>query len=359
MAGTPLLKVSELSVAFKTRNGIVEALKDVSIDVKRGEIIGLVGESGSGKSVTAYTVLGLLGRSGEAVVGHAEYSGIELTGAPEKELQDLRGREISMIFQNPRAALNPIRPVGKQIADVLTRHALATQTTARERALEMLRTVRIQNPERRFWSYPYELSGGMCQRVMIAMALACDPQLLIADEPTTGLDVTTQKAIMDLVAELARERKMSVILITHDLGLAACYCRRIAVMRHGKVVERASVRQIFTRPRNAYTKMLIAATPGPDTSLDDLIVQIGDAAVGSASDASALNGAKASVSHLRRKRATKAKPLLEVRDLVKEYPIDRGGAAGRLTGLFTKAGDEAVPASFRAVDEVSFTVGPG
>lgn len=348
MAVEPILNVDQLSVEFGTRNGIVEALKDVSLDVERGEIVGLVGESGSGKSVTAYTILGLLGGNGRATGGQATYGGVQLTGASESALQDLRGREISMIFQNPRAALNPIRPVGKQIADVLVRHARATRGTAHSQAVDMLQTVRIHDPERRYWSYPYELSGGMCQRVMIAMALACDPELLIADEPTTGLDVTTQKAIMDLVMELASERKMSVVLITHDLGLAARYCRRIVVMRHGEVVEAAPVERVFLHPRHDYTKMLIAATPGPESKLEDLTDALSNGAVPQRSAKSV------EVPEPGDQVATsQARPLLEVRDLVKEYPIEEKALTLR---SFFKRRESQV---FRAVDGISFAIGHG
>ncbi len=348
MEVAPILNIDQLSVEFGTRNGIVKALKAVSFDVERGEIVGLVGESGSGKSVTAYTILGLLGGNGKATGGEATYGGVQLTGSSERALQDLRGREISMIFQNPRAALNPIRPVGKQIADVLVRHARATAGTARAKAIDMLRTVRIHDPERRYWSYPYELSGGMCQRVMIAMALACDPELLIADEPTTGLDVTTQKAIMDLVMDLASERKMSVVLITHDLGLAARYCRRIVVMRHGEVVEAAPVERVFREPEHDYTKMLIAATPGPETELEELTLD------GPASAAQEERRDGADVPKAVDNVATsKVRALLKVRDLVKEYPIEEKGLT--LRSLFKTREQKA----FRAVDGISFSIGHG
>ena len=186
-------------------------------------------------------------------------------------MRDLRGREISMIFQNPRAALNPIRKVGHQIEDVLRQHAQAGTDDVTEKAVEMLEQVRIARPRERYHAYPFELSGGMCQRVVIALALACRPQLLIADEPTTGLDVTTQKAVMDLVVELTRERGMSTILITHDLGLAAAYCDRVVVMEKGRVVETAASKTIFTAPSHPYTRKLMRATPRPGVTLRDLL----------------------------------------------------------------------------------------
>jgi len=342
----PLLSVDQLSVEFRTRNGVVPALHEVSLQVAKGEVLGVVGESGSGKSVTAYTILGLLDAAGRAAGGGARFDGMPLVGTTEAALRDLRGREISMIFQNPRAALNPIRTVGAQIEDVLRRHAQASRETARAKAIEMLEKVRIVDPESRYHAYPFELSGGMCQRVMIAMALACNPRLLIADEPTTGLDVTTQKATMDLIAELTRERHMAVILITHDLGLAAAYCDHIAVMQKGRVVESAPVGELFNRPTHPYTKKLIAASPGPETELADLTAvpdELGE-------QAPATTPAPA---RLRPAVSADAPPLLEVKHLVKEFT--RRGQGWRWP--WQKA--EATADAFRAVDDVSFTIRRG
>src|SRR5208283_4924965 len=217
----PLLAVQNLTVEFATRRGIVRAVEHVTLTVAKGETLAIVGESGSGKSVTSYAVMRILDRAGKIAEGSVMFSGLDLRNTPESDMRDLRGREMSMIFQNPRAALNPIRKVGRQIEDVLLQHAQVDSAAVSERAIEALEQVRIARPRERYHAYPFELSGGMCQRVVIALALACRPQLLIADEPTTGLDVTTQKAVMDLVVELTRERGMSTILITHDLGLAA------------------------------------------------------------------------------------------------------------------------------------------
>lgn len=267
----PLLDVGRLTIDFATRNGTVRAIEDVSLEVRRGEMLGIVGESGSGKSVTSYAVMRILDRAGRIVGGRMVYGGISLHKAREKDMMDIRGREISMIFQNPRTALNPIRKVGKQIGDVLVQHSLATRANARERAIEMLRSVRIRDPEQRYHAYPFELSGGMCQRVVIAIALACKPQLLIADEPTTGLDVTTQKAVMDLIVDLARERNMATILITHDLGLATAYCDRLMVMEKGRVVEAAGAAELFRAPAHDYTRRLIQATPHRDSRVRDLL----------------------------------------------------------------------------------------
>ncbi|MFP4270638.1 MAG: ABC transporter ATP-binding protein, partial [Alphaproteobacteria bacterium] len=248
-----LLDVAGLRVSFATRRGEVVAVRDVGFRLEKGETLGIVGESGSGKSVTSYAVLRLLG-AGRIDDGKVIYDGVDLRAVREAEMRDLRGREISMIFQNPRAALNPIRKVGRQIEDVLIRHARATRRDAAAKAIAAMEAVRIQDAAQRYHAYPFQLSGGMCQRIVIALALACDPRLLIADEPTTGLDVTTQKAVMDLVAELTRARGMSTILITHDLGLAAAYCDRIVVMKDGAVVEEAPAAAVFARPRHAYTR---------------------------------------------------------------------------------------------------------
>ncbi len=269
-ARVPVLSVADLSVEFRTRSGIVRALEDVSLKVHRGECLGVVGESGSGKSVTAYAVMRLLDAAGRVTKGDIRFGGMDLRTASAREMAELRGRELSMIFQNPRAALNPIRPVGQQLADVLLRHGNVTRAEAPRRAVALLAEVGIPDPARRAGAYPFELSGGMCQRVGIALALACRPALLIADEPTTGLDVTTQAVIMDLVTGLARERGMATVLITHDLGLATEYCDRIAVMHAGHVVEDAPTAAIFANPRHPYTARLIAATPRPGTDLAGL-----------------------------------------------------------------------------------------
>ncbi|HKZ04901.1 MAG TPA: ABC transporter ATP-binding protein [Methylomirabilota bacterium] len=266
----PLLEVQDLSVEFRTRGGLVRAVEHVSFQVARGETVGVVGESGSGKSVTALALLRILDPSARITSGRAVFGGLDLLAASEAELALQRGREISMIFQNPRTALNPIRPVGRQIGDVLLRHANVTRADVRRRAVELLARVQIPDPERRYAAYPFELSGGMCQRVMIALALACSPALLIADEPTTGLDVTTQATIMDLIRELAGRTRMATILITHDLALAAEHADRIVVMHAGHVVESAPTAALFANPRHPYTAKLIAATPQAAGGLEEL-----------------------------------------------------------------------------------------
>jgi peptide/nickel transport system ATP-binding protein len=269
-APEPLLSVDRLTLDFRTRSGRVKALEEVSFTVEKGEVLGIVGESGSGKSVSAYAIMGLLDASAEIRAGRVRFAGIELLPGDGKALELVRGREIAMIFQSPRTALNPIRTVGRQIEDVLLRHGKASRQTARRLAIEALARVRIPDPARRYEAYPFELSGGMCQRVMIAMALACEPFLLIADEPTTGLDVTTQAVVMDLIRELVDETRMAAILITHDLSLAGEYCDRITVMHAGHTVETAPAAALQARPAHPYTARLIAATPAVARAIDDL-----------------------------------------------------------------------------------------
>ncbi|MEH6727622.1 MAG: ABC transporter ATP-binding protein [Hyphomicrobiales bacterium] len=266
-----MLSVKDLAVSFQTRRGAVDAVRGISFELKKGEILGIVGESGSGKSVTSYALMRILDVGGTIKAGEAVYSGIDLRRASEKTMRDIRGREISMIFQNPRAALNPIRKVGHQIEDVLRRHAKATRQNARDKAIEALEAVKIRDAAARYDAYPFELSGGMCQRIVIAIALACDPRLLIADEPTTGLDITTQKAVMDLVIELIRARQMSSILITHDLGLASQYCDRIMVMKDGGIVEQGDPLGLFSNPQHSYTRKLVDATPRAGESIRSLL----------------------------------------------------------------------------------------
>jgi peptide/nickel transport system ATP-binding protein len=343
MTAQPLLDVSDLTVEFATRRGIVKAVQHVNIQVAKGETLGIVGESGSGKSVTSYAVMRILDRAGKIAEGSVMFSGIDVKGATENQMRDLRGREISMIFQNPRAALNPIRKVGDQIEDVLRQHVQQATTNDRgEKAIEALEAVKIARPRERYHAYPFELSGGMCQRVVIALALACNPQLLIADEPTTGLDVTTQKAVMDLIVELTKRRGMSTILITHDLGLAAAYCDRVVVMEKGRVVETALSADIFAKPEHAYTKKLMRATPRLGVSLRDLLPE---------EEAAAMPTPAAVASE-----ADSAKPLLLVEKLVKEYP--RQGATATLAKLFSRKPPVELE-QFRAVDGISFSVGHG
>ena len=351
MTAPPLLEVSDLTVEFVTRRGIVKAVQHVNIAVAKGETLGIVGESGSGKSVTSYAVMRILDRAGKIAGGSVLFSGVDVKAATEDQMRDLRGREISMIFQSPRLALNPIRKIGHQIEDVLLQHVQVDRAQVTDRAIAALEQVKIARPRERYHAYPFELSGGMCQRVVIALALACNPQLLIADEPTTGLDVTTQKAVMDLVVELTRRRSMSTILITHDLGLAAAYCDRVVVMEKGRVVETALSAEIFARPEHAYTRKLMRATPRLGVSLRDLLPEE-EASARSAGEGSSPAAPTALDAGGKREK----KPLLLVEKLVKEYP--RQDAGTTLAKLFSRK-PPAEPELFRAVDGISFAVGHG
>ncbi len=349
MTALPLLDIHDLTVEFATRRGTVRAVEQVELSLAKGETVGIVGESGSGKSVTSYAVMRILDRAGRIAKGSVRFTGLDLTAASESDMRNLRGREISMIFQNPRAALNPIRKVGRQIEDVLLQHAQAEPGGVAEKAIQILDQVRIARPRERYHAYPFELSGGMCQRVVIALALACRPQLLIADEPTTGLDVTTQKTVMELIVELTRERGMATILITHDLGLAAVYCDRIVVMEKGHVVESATARSVFTAPAHPYTKKLMRATPRPGASLHDLLPEE-DAA------APAAPASPAAAVSMPMKHGAESAPLLVVEKLVKEYP--RKGAGKSLRQIFGRK-PPTEPETFRAVDGISFVVHRG
>ncbi len=361
MTAQPLLDVNDLTVEFATRRGIVKAVQHVNITVAKGETLGIVGESGSGKSVTSYAVMRILDRAGKIAEGSVMFSGIDVKAATENQMRDLRGREISMIFQNPRAALNPIRKVGDQIEDVLRQHVQSAASDRGEKAIEALEQVKIARPRERYHAYPFELSGGMCQRVVIALALACNPQLLIADEPTTGLDVTTQKAVMDLIVELTKRRGMSTILITHDLGLAAAYCDRVVVMEKGRVVETALSADIFAKPEHAYTRKLMRATPRIGASLRDLLPEEKTPAVMAGLDpaihpSSQDPSSKAMDPRVKPGGDDTPKPLLLVEKLVKEYP--RQGATATLTKLFSRK-PPVETEQFRAVDGISFGVGRG
>ena len=352
----PLLDVADLTVEFTTRRGIVRAVEHVDVRIAKGETVGIVGESGSGKSVTSYAVMRILDRAGRIAAGAVHFTGLDVRAASEDQMRNLRGREMSMIFQNPRAALNPIRKVGRQIEDVLEQHSQVDSSALTDKAIEILDQVRIARPRERYHAYPFELSGGMCQRVVIALALACRPQLLIADEPTTGLDVTTQKTVMDLIVELTKQRGMSTILITHDLGLAATYCDRVVVMEKGRVVETALSREIFTAPSHPYTRKLMRATPRPGTSLRDLLPE--DESSYEARPPTAtptLQGGGKPTESAARSNGKSGAPLLVVEKLVKEYP--RKGLGG-FAKIFQRQ-PTPEPETFRAVDGISFTINRG
>jgi peptide/nickel transport system ATP-binding protein len=257
----PLLRVSDLTVEFPTRRGVVRAVSDVSFEVGAGERVAIVGESGAGKSVTAMSLLQLLPYPARIVSGRAELEGMEILGLEGRALRALRGSSITMVFQDPMSALNPVMRVSEQILAPLRRHLRLSGSESRLRALEVLQRTGIPDPARVLRSYPHELSGGMRQRVLLAMALACNPRLLIADEPTTALDVTVQAQIVALLKEISEEQQTAILFITHDMGLVARFADRVAVMYGGRIVETAPARQIFAEPRHPYTRALLAAIP--------------------------------------------------------------------------------------------------
>ena len=267
-----LLEVDRLAVHFETRAGTVEAVRDVSLTIKAGETLGIVGESGSGKSVTAQAVMGLVDPPGYVAEGDVRWRGRSLLDASEtRRATVLRGREIAMVFQDPMTSLNPLMTVGAQLTEVLRHHLGLSQTAARARAADLLAAVGISNPRGRLDRHPHEFSGGMRQRVMIAMAIACEPALLIADEPTTALDVTVQAQILDLLAELQARLGLAIVLITHDLGIVAGLCHRVAVMYAGHIVETGTVDAIFAAPAHPYTQGLLRSTPQLDGTEERLV----------------------------------------------------------------------------------------
>ena len=269
--GDRLLDVRGLQTSFHTRDGVVRAVTGVDFHVDRGEILGLVGESGCGKTVSALSILGLVAAPGRIEAGQVLFDGTDLLTLPSAKMRALRGERISMIFQQPQSSLNPVYDVGRQISEVLEIHKGMKPKSARSRAGELLRMVGIPDPERRLASYPHALSGGMAQRVMIAMALACEPELLIADEPTTALDVTIQAQILDLMRALQADTGTAIVLITHDLGVVAEMCDRVAVMYAGEIVEEADTATLFGDPKHPYTRGLIGSVPTLGQVQDELV----------------------------------------------------------------------------------------
>ena len=269
MSEGPLLAVEHLTTGFDVDGRFLPAVIDISFAVSAGETLGLVGESGSGKSLTAFSIMRLVERPGRIEAGRVIYKGRDLRGLTEREMQDVRGGEIALIFQEPMTALNPVFTIGSQIQETLLVHGRATRRTARARALELLEAVSIPEPARRIREYPHQLSGGLRQRALIAISLACDPSLVIADEPTTALDVTIQAQILDLLRDLQRRMGLALLLITHDLGVVAEMADRVAVMYAGRIVEEAPVRVLFQDPKHPYTRGLMASMPGgaPGTRL--------------------------------------------------------------------------------------------
>lgn len=261
-----LLEVKDLHTSFFTDAGEVKAVNGVSFNLERGKVLGIVGESGSGKSVTSYSIMGILAGSGKIVSGSIKLDGTELVGADEKIMKDVRGNKISIIFQDPMTSLNPTYTVGKQLMEATTLHTDRDKKQAYDRAVEMLKLVNVNEPEKRMKQYPFELSGGMRQRVMIAMALACEPDILIADEPTTALDVTIQAQILDLMKDLQNKLGMAIIMITHDLGVVAQMCDEVIVMYAGSICEQGSADEIFYNPQHEYTKGLMRSLPSANTA---------------------------------------------------------------------------------------------
>ncbi|SES95620.1 peptide/nickel transport system ATP-binding protein [Enterococcus malodoratus] len=275
-----LLRVEELTVKFRTYNGEVTAVNNLELLLNENETLGIVGESGSGKSVTSLSIMGLLDEATSTVTGKALFKGNDLVAMKEKEKQHYRGNHLAMIFQEPMTSLNPLHKCGNQIIESMLIHTDISKADAKAKAIELLKIVGIPAPEQRFNEYPHQMSGGMRQRVMIAMALACDPQLLIADEPTTALDVTIQAQILEVLKELRDRLKMGIILITHDLGVVSEVCDRVIVMYTGKVVEQGLIREILDNPKHPYTEGLIAAIPnindqkGELSSIDGMVPQL-------------------------------------------------------------------------------------
>jgi oligopeptide transport system ATP-binding protein len=269
-----LLEIKDEYLSFFTPAGEVKALNGVSISLNEGEVLGIVGESGSGKSVTAYSLMGLTAHPGRLIGGQLHFNGHEVEKMTEKEMRKMRGNEVSIIFQDPMTSLNPVYTIGNQIEEAILLHTDKNKAEARARAKELLELVGINEPDKRLKQYPHELSGGMRQRVMIAIALACEPKLLIADEPTTALDVTIQAQILELMMDLKEKLGMAIILITHDLGVVASTCQRIAVMYAGHIVEYGTVDDIFYRPKHEYTKGLLRSMPRLDSKKHERLVPI-------------------------------------------------------------------------------------
>ena len=269
--GETILSVQNLHTSFKTGKGEVLAVNGVSFNLDRGKILGIVGESGSGKSVTSYSIMQILESNGRITEGNVLYKGQDITKFTEKQMRDFRGKCCSIIFQDPMTSLNPVFTVGSQLREAIELHTDRRGKAAEERAVEMLTLVGVNEPEKRVKQYPYQLSGGMRQRVMIAMALACEPDILIADEPTTALDVTIQAQILELMQKLQKKLGMAIIMVTHDLGVIADMCDEIIVMYGGRVCERGTAEDIFYRPRHEYTKGLLRSIPNVDRIGEKLV----------------------------------------------------------------------------------------
>lgn len=269
-----ILQVKNLSVEFNTFSGTVKAVRDVSFDLERGETLAIVGESGSGKSVTSKAIMGILQQNANITQGQINYSQMDLTKINQKQFSEIRGSRMAMVFQDPLSALNPVMKIGKQITESLVLSGKIQKKDAPAKAMELMRSVAIPEPEKRYDQYPFQFSGGMRQRIVIACALAGDPELLICDEPTTALDVSVQSQILELIKDLQKERNLSVIFITHDMGVVAGIANRMAVMYAGKIVEIGNVDEVFYNPQHPYTWNLLAAMPDMETEQDEKLLSI-------------------------------------------------------------------------------------
>jgi peptide/nickel transport system ATP-binding protein len=351
-----MLTVNNLNVEFKTENGVFEAVKGISFSLDKGEVIGIVGESGSGKSVTSLAIMRLLEPVVSQVKGGILLDNVNLLALPEAEMRAIRGNRIGMIFQEPMTSLNPVLTCGFQVAEAIKLHQHLNNNDARERAIALFNEVQLPRPEAIFDSYPHEISGGQKQRVMIAMALSCDPEILIADEPTTALDVTVQKTIIELLLRLKAERNMSMVFISHDLGVIGEIADRVIVMYKGQIVEQAGIAEIFNHPKHPYTKGLLACRPSPAHHLkklpvlsDFLTLDAQGNMQGSGLDIEELRTRFAYTDQEiaeRKKQLYSQEPILKVKSLSTWYPVSAG---------FLQKSKEVV----KAVNDVSFDVYPG
>ena len=345
-----MLKVNHLNVQFKTQNGLIEAVNDSSFSLKKGETIGIVGESGSGKSVTSLAIMRLHNSGNTIINGEVLLNGINTLQLPEDEMREIRGNRIAMIFQEPMTSLNPVLTCGFQITEAIRFHLGVNKQEAKEKAIKLFNEVQLPRPEAIFNSYPHQISGGQKQRVMIAMALSCDPEILIADEPTTALDVTVQKTIIELLLRLKSERHMSLIFISHDLGVVSEIADRVIVMYKGEIVEEAPTKTIFSNPKHPYTKGLLACRPSPDHHLKKLPV-IADF-LDAANNAVSIEKIRERYIYRddeikdRKKKLYAQQPILKINELSTWFPVG--------SGFFSKSKD-----TLKAVNKVSFDVYPG
>ncbi|HVS94813.1 MAG TPA: ABC transporter ATP-binding protein [Mucilaginibacter sp.] len=346
-----MLQLKDLKVRFKTQNGLTEAVKGISFILQKGETIGIVGESGSGKSVTSLAVMRLHNPSNTIISGEILLNDTDILKLPEAAMQQVRGNRIAMIFQEPMTSLNPVITCGRQVTEAITVHLHLDKETAKKKTIALFKEVQLPRPEAAFDSYPHQLSGGQKQRVMIAMALACDPEILIADEPTTALDVTVQKTIIELLQRLKAERNMSLVFISHDLGVVSEIADRVIVMYKGEIVEEAITKTIFSAPKHPYTKGLLACRPSPDLHLKKLPV-VADFLSDENKQGVTIERIREQYAYLageisdRRKRLYAQQPILKINELCTWFPL-KGGLFSASRGFV------------KAVNNVSFDVYPG